>query len=70
MSWLRTPLKCNFHEVAIIKLIGDEKMEHCENPWKDTCNSENIKLYIMIKGEKRPICQQCWINIANKEVEW
>jgi hypothetical protein len=47
-----------------------KKMEHCENPWKDTCNSENIKLYIMFNGEKRPICRQCWTNLADKEVEW
>jgi hypothetical protein len=32
-------------------------MEHCKNPWKDTCKSENIKLYIQVKGENLPICQ-------------
>jgi hypothetical protein len=47
-----------------------KKLEHCQNPWKDTCNSENIKLYIMVKGEKLPICRQCWTNLADKEVEW
>jgi hypothetical protein len=46
------------------------KLEHCQNPWRDTCNSENIKLYIMVKGEKLPICKQCWTSIADKEVEW
>jgi hypothetical protein len=47
-----------------------KKMEHCKNPWKDSCKSENIKLYIEIKGEKLPICQQCWNNIADQEAEW
>jgi hypothetical protein len=45
-------------------------MEHCQNPWKAACTSENINLYIMVKGEKLPICRQCWTNIADKEVEW
>ncbi|HEX7483292.1 MAG TPA: hypothetical protein VF350_07485 [Candidatus Bathyarchaeia archaeon] len=45
-------------------------MEHCKNPWKDTCDSENIKLYIQIKGENLPICQQCWSKIADQEEEW
>ncbi|MCW4010538.1 MAG: hypothetical protein NWF05_07960 [Candidatus Bathyarchaeota archaeon] len=45
-------------------------MEQCQNPWKNTCHSENIKLYIQVKGEKLPICQQCWINLADKGVEW
>ena len=46
------------------------KLEQCQNPWKDTCSSENIKLYIMVEGEKLPICKQCWTNIADKEIEW
>jgi hypothetical protein len=45
-------------------------MEQCQNPWKDMCNSENIKLYIVVKGEKLPICKQCWTSIADKEMEW
>lgn len=45
-------------------------LEHCKNPWKDKCKSENIKLYIMFKGEKLPICRQCWSNLAEKDVEW
>ncbi|MCX8150620.1 MAG: hypothetical protein N3D85_03860 [Candidatus Bathyarchaeota archaeon] len=45
-------------------------MEHCKNPLKNTCHSENIKLYIMVKGQKLPICNQCWIHLANSEEEW
>jgi hypothetical protein len=45
-------------------------MEHCKNPWKDECKSENIKLYIQVKGENLPICQQCWNKIADQEQEW
>jgi hypothetical protein len=45
-------------------------MEHCKNPWKEACTSENIKLYIQVKGENLPICQQCWSKIANQEEVW
>jgi hypothetical protein len=45
-------------------------LEHCQNPWEETCHSENITLYIMVNGAKLPICKQCWANIADKEVEW
>jgi len=45
-------------------------MEHCKNPWKGNCKSENIKLYIQMKGENLPICHQCWSKIADKEEEW
>jgi hypothetical protein len=45
-------------------------MEHCKNPWKGKCESENIQLYIRFKGEKIPICRQCWGSIADKELEW
>jgi hypothetical protein len=45
-------------------------MEHCKNPWKGKCESENIQLYIRFKGEKLPICKQCWGSIADKELEW
>jgi hypothetical protein len=45
-------------------------MEHCKNPLKNNCNSENIKLYIQKNGENLPICQQCWIKIADQEQEW
>ncbi|MFB3890155.1 MAG: hypothetical protein ACE14S_11740 [Candidatus Bathyarchaeia archaeon] len=45
-------------------------MEHCKNPWKNDCHSENITLYIVVKGEKLPICRQCWTSIADKEEEW
>jgi hypothetical protein len=45
-------------------------MEHCKNPWKNNCKSENIKLYIQFKGEKLPICKQCWNRIADDEVNW
>jgi hypothetical protein len=47
-----------------------QKMEHCKNPWKEECKSENIKLYIQLKGENLPICQQCWTKIAEQEEEW
>lgn len=46
------------------------RLEHCKNPWKSKCRSENIKLYILFKGEKLPICKQCWGTIADKELEW
>jgi hypothetical protein len=45
-------------------------MERCKNPWKNSCKSGNIKLYIQFKGEKLPICKQCWSRIAEKELEW
>ncbi len=46
------------------------KLEQCKNPWKNTCKSGNIKLYILFKGSKLPICQQCWGNIADKDISW
>jgi hypothetical protein len=49
---------------------GGKKMEHCQNPWEDNCNSENIKLYIVVNGATLPICKECWANIADKEIEW
>ncbi|MCJ7559813.1 hypothetical protein MUO79_04240 [Candidatus Bathyarchaeota archaeon] len=45
-------------------------MEHCKNPWKNRCKSENIKLYILFKGEKLPICRQCWNSLSEKEFDW
>jgi hypothetical protein len=45
-------------------------MEHCKNPWKETCHCEDIKLYIQLKGETLPICQQCWNKIAENEQDW
>jgi hypothetical protein len=45
-------------------------VEHCRNPWKGTCKSENIKLYIQVKGETCPICNQCWNKIADEDEEW
>ncbi len=45
-------------------------MEKCQNPWKNNCHSENIKLYITVKGEKLPICKQCWNNLAETDTEW
>jgi hypothetical protein len=45
-------------------------MEHCRNPWKNSCKSENIKLYIELKGEKLPICKRCWSHLADKEICW
>jgi hypothetical protein len=45
-------------------------MEHCKNPWKSNCKSENIKLYIQVKGEKLPICKKCWSRIADKDFSW
>lgn len=45
-------------------------MEHCRNPWKGKCGSENIKLYILFKGEKLPICRECWIHIADTDGDW
>jgi hypothetical protein len=50
--------------------LEELRMEHCKNPWKDTCTSENIKLYIQLKGENLPICQQCWSKIADQEEDW
>jgi hypothetical protein len=44
-------------------------MEHCKNPLKEACKSEDIKLYIEMNGQKLPICQQCWNKIADLE-EW
>lgn len=45
-------------------------MEHCKNPWKNSCKNESIKLYIQMKGENLPICGQCWSKIADAEEEW
>jgi hypothetical protein len=53
-----------------LNLKEDNALEHCKNPWKNNCKSENIKLYILIKGEKIPICRQCWSGLAEKDVEW
>jgi hypothetical protein len=50
--------------------MEDIVLEHCKNPWKQKCKSENIKLYILFKGEKLPICRQCWSSIAEKNVDW
>jgi len=49
---------------------GPKEMEHCQNPWKNKCSSEDIKLYIIMKGEKLPICTQCWSSIADKDIGW
>jgi len=46
------------------------RLEHCKNPWKNKCKSENIKLYILFKGQKLPICKQCWNSISEKELDW
>jgi len=45
-------------------------MEHCKNPWKNSCKKGDIQLYIQLKGEKIPICKKCWSNIAEKEISW
>lgn len=45
-------------------------MENCQNPWKNDCRSESIKLYIFVNGEKLPICKICWNGIADQNVEW
>jgi hypothetical protein len=45
-------------------------VENCKNPWKNTCQSENIKLYILVEGEKLPICKHCWSGIAEQKKEW
>jgi hypothetical protein len=45
-------------------------LEHCKNPWKETCKNGNITLYILFKGEKLPICRQCWSTIAEEEIDW
>jgi len=63
---LGTPLKSKKRYTATSMI----NMEHCKNPWKDVCNSEDIKLYIQIKGENLPICQQCWSKIADQEEGW
>jgi hypothetical protein len=57
-------LKAVKHQNVISEV---KKMEHCKNPLKDECRSENIKLYIQKNGENLPICQQCWIKIADQE---
>ena len=44
--------------------------EHCQNPWKETCHSEDIKLYIQIKNKNLPICRDCWNKIAVSNDEW
>jgi hypothetical protein len=46
------------------------RMEHCKNPWKTSCKSGNIQLYIEFKGEKLPICKKCWSRIAEKDINW
>jgi hypothetical protein len=66
----KPPLKGHNSKTGFINMLGGKKMEHCKNPWKSTCHSENIKLYIMVKGQKLPICNQCWTQIANGEEEW
>ena len=45
-------------------------MEHCKNPWKPNCNSEDIKLYIQIKAENLPVCKTCWLQLAESDHEW
>ncbi|MCL1966102.1 MAG: hypothetical protein FWF66_03255 [Candidatus Bathyarchaeota archaeon] len=45
-------------------------LEHCQNPWKNTCHGEQIKLYIQFKGETIPICEHCWNKIAEQDTEW
>ncbi|MCL2869120.1 MAG: hypothetical protein FWF27_06790 [Candidatus Bathyarchaeota archaeon] len=48
----------------------EHNIEHCQNPWKDTCHQEQIKLYIQINGEIIPICEHCWSKIADQDTEW
>ncbi|MGD6809052.1 MAG: hypothetical protein ACQCN3_05070 [Candidatus Bathyarchaeia archaeon] len=48
----------------------EHNIEHCKNPWEDTCHSEQIKLYIQFKGEIIPICEHCWSKIADQDNEW
>jgi len=74
---LTSPLFTKFVSPPVLKALNGKKydlevkgMEHCKNPWKNECKSENIKLYIQVKGEKLPICQQCWNRIADQEQEW
>jgi hypothetical protein len=50
--------------------LGGKCMEHCKNPWKHVCVSEDIKLYIQVRGENLPICQQCWGQIADQDEVW
>jgi len=62
--------KSNFDDNRLSKNLRSKKMEHCKNPWKNTCKSENIQLYIQLKGEKLPICKKCWGRLAEKELSW
>jgi hypothetical protein len=54
----------------LLKYARSTEMEHCKNPWKNSCKSENIKLYIQFKGEKLPICKQCWDRMADEDLSW
>ena len=57
-----------------MKRVPNEKggiiLENCKNPWKNSCQSGNIKLYILLEGEKLPICKHCWSSIAEQKKEW
>ncbi len=44
--------------------------DKCKNPWKQNCESEDIKLYIQINGNNLPICKECWPKIADSDKEW
>ncbi|MCL2173237.1 MAG: hypothetical protein LBH62_07250 [Nitrososphaerota archaeon] len=48
----------------------EHNIEHCQNPWEDTCRQEQIKLYIQFKGVIIPICERCWSKIASQDAEW
>jgi hypothetical protein len=65
-----TCFKSNFHLQHVTGIVRFIEMERCKNPWKTTCKSGNIQLYIQFKGEKLPICRKCWSNLADKEVSW
>ncbi|MCW4035298.1 MAG: hypothetical protein NWF03_08035 [Candidatus Bathyarchaeota archaeon] len=44
--------------------------EHCKNPWKKHCDSEDIEVYIYYKNKQVPICKKCWSKIVEKDIEW
>jgi hypothetical protein len=62
--------KSNFAHTRLQCNMRFSMMEHCKNPWKSSCKSGNIQLYIEFKGEKLPICKRCWSHIADKELNW
>lgn len=53
-----------------MRLLEERYLEHCKNPWNESCTSEDIKVYIQLKGENVPICQHCWDKIADADGDW